>query len=306
MSNLLAQRNEIKRLEKDDLRRRKEEEEEERVKGEEEKEKSIEEFERVMMGMEGAGKKVTKSQTNPENGETEDKIQRGLKRKFELDEDEMLKNARAERLKARVAIDEEKVNSFQFCNSLYDKLIYFHFKSSKPTLPSFWVPSLTPTTINTSSKPAKLFPFCPASSPTKIHPLSLKTLIPINFTTAESTTLSKGPPTLICPACTKPLTNTLKAMFTIPCGHVLCKPCAGKFMSSEKDLHAPGQEGRQTCYVCDIDLTKKEPKRLEEHTKKENEKIKVKPGLVEINSEGTGFASGGKNMAKKDGVAFQC
>ena len=34
---------------------------------------------------------------------------RGVKRKFELDEEEMLKNAKEERGKARKAIDEEKV-----------------------------------------------------------------------------------------------------------------------------------------------------------------------------------------------------
>lgn len=111
MSNLLAQRNEIKRLEKDELRRRKEEEDEEKARGEEEKEKSIEEFERVMMGMEGTAKKVANYFTSADKGETEAKGQRGLKRKFELDEDEMLKNAKAERAKARVDLDEEKVFS---------------------------------------------------------------------------------------------------------------------------------------------------------------------------------------------------
>ena len=112
MSNLLAQRKEIKRLEKEDARRRKEEEDEERVRGEEAKGRAVEEFERVMMGMEGGVKKGDmEKQSGTEEGAGK-KDGRGVKRKFELDEDEMLKNAMEERAKARKALDEEKVRSF--------------------------------------------------------------------------------------------------------------------------------------------------------------------------------------------------
>ena len=68
------------------------------------------------------------------------------------------------------------------------------------------------------------------------------------------------------------------------------------------------EEERVLCYVCETDLTGSRNK--QEYGKKEKEKEKekeaVKSGLVEIRSEGTGFAGGGKNMARREGVAFQC
>ena len=99
VSNLLAQRKEIKRLEKEDERRRQEHAELGRDRTAEERERAIRDFEATMMGLEGR-----KAGTG--GGEVG---QRGTKRKFELDEAEMLKNAMEERAKARRALDEEKV-----------------------------------------------------------------------------------------------------------------------------------------------------------------------------------------------------
>lgn len=108
VSNLLAQGKEIKRLKKEDERRQREVEEEKLDRGAEEKERAIAQFERTMMGMEGGGKKEGKIGVSEEVERNEG---RGVKRKFELDEDEMLKNAKEERAKARRALDEEKVRN---------------------------------------------------------------------------------------------------------------------------------------------------------------------------------------------------
>ncbi len=119
VSNLLAQRKEIKRLEKEDARRRTEGEEESRARGEEEKGRAVEQFERVMMGMEGGMRKgPNENQAGKEDG-TAKKEGKGVKRKFELDEDEMLKNAMEERAKARKALEEEKVWLLGSTNSTF-------------------------------------------------------------------------------------------------------------------------------------------------------------------------------------------
>ncbi|MCJ1389192.1 hypothetical protein MMC18_002047 [Xylographa bjoerkii] len=301
VSNLLAQRKEIKRLEKEDERRRREEEEEARERGEEEREKAVEDFEKVMMGLEGGplkkptGQAVANEEELAEGG-------RGVKRKFELDEEEMLKNVKEERMKARKALDNEK--------------------SAKPSLPSFWVPSLTPSSTNSRvAKRVKLHPFCPASSETSPHPLSLKSLIPVTFSTSTSTLSGTNPSVdgtanRICPACKRALKNGVRAMLTIPCGHVICKACVEKFMTLQEqppDPHAVAGEtdavGEIRCFVCEEDLTDRESlkaKADKDGKYGKEDKNRLKPGLVEIAGEGTGFAGGGKNIAKRQGVAFQC
>ena len=96
-------------MKKEDERRQREAEEEELDRGAEERERAIEQFEKTMIGLEGGAKKNGKTSTSEE---VERNQGRGVKRKFELDEDEMLKNAKDERAKARKALDEEKVGSY--------------------------------------------------------------------------------------------------------------------------------------------------------------------------------------------------
>jgi len=77
---------------------------------------------------------------------------------------------------------------------------------------------------------------------------------------------------------------------------------------AKPDPHDPDAgkaAGGVRCYVCEADLSGK----AEENKKKKGKKDKgggVKSGLVELRSDGTGFAGGGTNVVKKEGVAFQC
>lgn len=70
------------------------------------------------------------------------------------------------------------------------------------------------------------------------------------------------------------------------------------------DPDAEEKHGRVLCYVCETDVTERTQK--QKAGKEKGGKEKVRPGLVEISCEGTGFAGGGTNMAKREGVAFQC
>ena len=71
------------------------------------------------------------------------------------------------------------------------------------------------------------------------------------------------------------------------------------------------------CFVCEADLSGRDAEGeneveedVEDQKKGEKKKKSSKAGnvgrLVEISCEGTGFAGGGANMAKREGVAFQC
>jgi len=140
-------------------------------------------------------------------------------------------------------------------------------------------------------KKVKTQPVCPASAEDKPHYYSLHTLITVNFT--EETDSSTKKTQRICPACKKGLSNSSRATLAKPCGHVLCKSCVDQFMK-------PSGDEPVRCYVCEADLTEKK-----ESAKKEG-KEKIRPGLVELRREGTGFSAGGSNQVKKDAVTFRC
>lgn len=284
----------MKRLEKLNERQKVDEEEQRLREEEEARLRAVEEFEAVqqglsvkvgasakMVGREG-GKIMVEEEMDAKAGEG-----RGTKRKFELDEDELKRIASEEQRKARRNLDEER-------------------KAAKGHLPSFWVPGETPDQHHKTAEKAKNTPVCPCSAPDQPHSLSLKGLTSVNFHEEKSPDSAKSVRT--CPSCQKALSNSTKAMLAIPCGHVLCKPCVDKFLKPEhrhhRDAHdeAPDPETVH-CYVCDADLTTI-PDAKDGKKKKDKEKA-PKPGLVEIRSEGTGFASGGKAVVKRDGVAFQ-
>lgn len=83
--------------------------------------------------------------------------------------------------------------------------------------------------------------------------------------------------------------------------------------SKEEQEKSAEMHGQVLCYVCETDLTPRghssEKTEADGGKKKSKKKAKddaVRPGLVAISSEGTGFAGGGGNVATKKGVAFQC
>lgn len=88
--------------------------------------------------------------------------------------------------------------------------------------------------------------------------------------------------------------------------------------SKEEQEKTAGLLGRILCYVCEADVTPGGPPKDDiaavdaehENGKKKKSKKKdkegIQPGLVEVCSEGTGFAGRGGNVATKTGVAFQC
>ena len=273
VTNLLAQKKEIQRLVKEEERKKDDEAEAKMEKDGEKQEGLVQNFERTMMGLESKSSQTTS------------------KRKYEQI---TLEGNPDERKAMRRKVDMEK---------------------------NFWMPESVELNNGTdSSKHRKLHPVCPSTSSRDTHAFSLKTLVAIKFTISstspgKSTTDSAtkisdgGDAMIICPSCKKGLSASSKATLAIPCGHVLCKACVDKFIRP-KALESAGRHSipiqadlSLACYVCQTDLS--------EHSKgkqKDGKKLKDKilPGLVELSSQGTGFASSGKAVIDKAGIAFQC
>ncbi|ETS76063.1 hypothetical protein PFICI_13007 [Pestalotiopsis fici W106-1] len=292
LSNILAQKKEIKRLDKVREQEAREKEEAEQRRDAEAREREVSDFERTLSGVgssvahsHGTAAVSSKSpdDTPPKNGAA-----RPGKRKFEMNDEELQRIAAQQRAKARQALD--------------------HEKAAMPKLPSFWTPSITPSSNTTTAlhdvvKKAKTAPTCPASQEGQPHAYSLATLVTVHFTEEIDEKTKKKQ--RLCPSCKKVLSNASKAMLAKPCGHVMCLNCVDKFMRPSKhgDPHADDVDFTgMRCYVCEANLI--DSSAQEKSKKKDKERIR--PGLVELRSEGTGFSAGGSNQVQKVGVAFQC
>ena len=263
----MAQRKEIKRLEKEWEVGEVEREDEERLAREEQQQKEVENFERVAQGLEAKWDQFG---------------QNGRKRKAE----EMHGGEAGATQKAKVHDSGKTEASFWV-----------------PGVDS----SATNANRSKRAKPEKLVPLCPASTPTTKHTYSLKNLVTVVFTedrdskTGETIRicpsckkgLSNSSRAMLAKPCGHVLCGSCVEQFMRPPYH-------------EKAATKPTEDSLTVlCYVCQTNVTEKKPKDSEDRVK-HKDKDKIRPGLTEISCEGTGFAGGGTNITKRTGVAFQC
>jgi nitric oxide synthase-interacting protein len=110
MENLLVQRQEIKRFEKELEAKKREEEESEVLQDEQVKERAVRDFELVQMGLSLYNPGSVGNVVARVDGKVViEEVKKGEKRKFELDEDELIRIAREDRERAKKVLMEEKV-----------------------------------------------------------------------------------------------------------------------------------------------------------------------------------------------------
>ncbi|KAF9966241.1 hypothetical protein BGZ70_002898 [Mortierella alpina] len=260
--NILAQKQEIQRQAEQVAIQQAQEQKEQELKEELAQQIILSEFEKSQMGVLSKtaslrGKLSTDIAIPDLPLNSTDQAKGSKKRPFELDGAELDRLSKQERMNVAKAIEEEA-------------------KSKKPVLPSFWVPSLTPSNRKTEFKVTKLHTMCTATD--KEHKLSLKNLVPVKFEMSvedhdeSETSNAKG--SAICPICRKGFTNTTKMSILKSCGHVYCDSCCKQFIK---------KDGK--CQTCG-------------HKTKEKD-------IVSMTGEGSGFSGGGAKEARKFDVAFQ-
>lgn len=222
----------------------------------------------------------------PETNSTEES-DRGVKRKFEFDQDAVERLAKEAEDAALATIEKEQV------------------EARRSKLPSFWLPTLAPEAKLGPLKDVKLQTLCNVGE--HPHPLAMKGLLPVILTYPgdKSEAASNSDVKPICPSCSRELTNATRCVLlssttTLPssgeaetapvkkkqkkdkeggkevftCGHVVCGTCADTVVK-------PGKQ----CLICDA-------------------AIRSEKDMIDLGKEGTGFAAAGGAEVRKLGVAF--
>ncbi|KAL7929477.1 hypothetical protein V8C35DRAFT_195247 [Trichoderma chlorosporum] len=282
LENLLAQKKELKRAEKARQNADKEAARIRAIGDDEERERAVRDFELTQAGLtNNSGKPGSSAAAESEREEVT--VRAGSKRKFAFDADELDRIAENDKAKARKAIDDEK--------------------AAKPSLPSFWTPSLTPDVQNSGLAPvvkkAKTMPTCPASAEHDAHPFSLQKLLKIEFN--ETTDSATKEPLRTCPSCLKTLSNASSPIMAEKCGHVLCSSCVKQFLLPSEKLQAQEPETKIACFVCSTPVAV-----VTKPAKASGPKDSLPTGLIKLKSEGTGFSARGSRTVEKSSVGFQC
>ncbi|CAE6446371.1 unnamed protein product [Rhizoctonia solani] len=271
-TDLLSQKKDIKRFKSKLEELQREEEAEKARAAQAARDRVLRDFEKNQMGLASRKESVNDKEKGKdqnkdketENGDGPRGIKRLASTAFEFDLDHAEELARRAETAALKQLELEQK------------------EARKSKLPSaYWLASETPTAEGHDAEKVKLKDMkvgtlCRASE--FGHPLNLKGLIPVEFTTNSNGESTSAPPKdnleCICPSCKKTL--NLGVMFLMrPCSHVLCKTCTDTLITPNKQ-----------CVVCDSALPN--PK-----------------DVIQLSREGTGFAGGGRAETKKTGVSFQ-